>query len=222
VIVKFSPPRSSPTGERWADLLTAEYLAHRVLEENGIAACRSQLLDFGDRVFLESDRFDRIGANGRRGVVSLFALDSARYGQLDSWTACAERLTTDSLLSAEDAERIRFLDAFGTLIANTDRHFGNLTLFDQYEGRFELAPVYDMLPMLFAPQDGQVPARQFAAVPATAAWLSVWPRALALAEAYWDRIAQDPRVSAEFQQLSYQSLEILRAMPRRAAPVSAN
>jgi hypothetical protein len=222
VIVKFSPPRSSPTGERWADLLTAEYLAHRVLEENGIAACRSQLLDFGDRVFLESDRFDRIGANGRRGVVSLFALDSARYGQLDSWTACAERLATDSLLSGEDAERIRFLDAFGTLIANTDRHFGNLTLFDQYEGRFELAPVYDMLPMLFAPQDGQVPARQFAPVPATAAWLSVWPRALALAEAYWDRIAQDPRVSAEFQQLSYQSLEILRAMPRRAAPVSAN
>lgn len=38
------------------------------------------------------------------------------------------------------------------LIANTDRHFGNVTLFDRYEGPFELAPAYDLLPMLFAPQ----------------------------------------------------------------------
>jgi hypothetical protein len=193
-----------------------------VLEEHGIAACRSRLLDFGDRVFLESDRFDRIGANGRRGEASLFALDAARYRQLETWTACAERLAADSLLSAEDAERLRFLDAFGALIANTDRHFGNVTLFDHYAGLFELAPVYDMLPMLFAPQDDQIVARQFAPVPATATWLSVWPRARALAEAYWDQIAQDPRVSAEFQQLSNRSLQVLRAMPLPTAPVWAN
>ncbi len=41
------------------------------------------------------------------------------------------------------------------LIGNTDRHFGNVTLFDRYEGPFELAPAYDMLPMLFAPQHQQ-------------------------------------------------------------------
>jgi hypothetical protein len=222
VIVKFSPPRSTPTGQRWSDLLTAEYLAHRVLEENGIAACSSRLLDCGDRVFLECDRFDRIGAHGRRGVVSLFALDSARYGQLDSWAAGAERLAADSLLSAEDAERIRFLDAFGALIANTDRHFGNVTLFDQHQGLFELAPVYDMLPMLFAPQDDQLVLRQFETVPARAAWLSVWTRAHTLAEVYWDRVAQDLRMSEDFRQLCNQSLAVLRATSRRAGPVAAN
>jgi hypothetical protein len=221
VIVKFSPPRSTPTGQRWADLLTAEYLAHRVLDEYGIAACRSSLLDHDDRVFLECERFDRIGAHGRRGVVSLFALDTARYGHLDSWTASAERLAVDSLLSAEDVERIRFLDTFGALIANTDRHLGNVTLFDRHEGSLELAPVYDMLPMLFAPQDDQLVARQFEPVPARAAWLSVWTRARALAESYLDRLAQESRMSADFQQLCAQSLAVLRAMPPRGAPLAA-
>jgi hypothetical protein len=222
VIVKFSPQRSTPTGQRWADLLTAEYLAHRVLEEYGIAACRSRLLECDDRVFLECDRFDRIGADGRRGVVSLFALDTARYGRLDTWTASAERLAADSLLSPKDAERIRFLDAFGALIANTDRHFGNVSLFDHHQGVFELAPVYDMLPMLFAPQDGQLVVRQFDSVPATAAWLAVWAGACKLAQVYWDRLAQEPRVSADFHQLSAQSLSVLRAMQRRRTPVSAH
>jgi hypothetical protein len=222
VIVKFSPKRSTPSGQRWADLLTAEYLAHRVLDEHGVAACRSRLLEYDDRVFLECDRFDRIGADGRRGVVSLFALDAARYGRLDTWTASAERLAADSLLSPKDAERIRFLDAFGALIANTDRHFGNVSFFDHHQGIFELAPVYDMLPMLFAPQEGQLVVRQFDPVPATAAWLAVWAGACKLAEVYWDRVAQEPRVSADFHQLSAQSLSVLRAMQRRRAPVSAH
>jgi len=221
-IVKFSPQRSTPTGQRWADLLTAEYLAHRLLEEYGIAACRSRLLEYDDRMFLECDRFDRIGADGRRGIVSLFALDTARYGRLDMWTASAERLAAESLLSPKDVERIRFLDAFGALIANTDRHFGNVSLFDHHQGIFELAPVYDMLPMLFAPQDGQIVARQFDPVPARAAWLAVWADASKLAEVYWDRIAQEPRVSADFHQLGAQSLSVLRAMQRRRAPVAAH
>jgi hypothetical protein len=215
VIVKFSPRRSTPAGQRWADLLIAEYLAHRVLEEYGIVACRSRLLECDDRVFLECDRFDRIGADGRRGVVSLFALDAARYGRLDMWTASAERMANESLLSPKDAERIRFLDAFGALIANTDRHFGNVTLFDDHQGIFELAPVYDMLPMLFAPQDGQLVERQFELVPARAEWLAVWAGARTLAEMYWDRIAQEPRISADFRHLSAQSLVVLRSMSRR-------
>jgi hypothetical protein len=222
VIVKFSPPRSTPTGQRWANLLTAEYLAHRVLQEYGIAACQSRLLEYDDRVFLECDRFDRIGVDGRRGVVSLFALDTARYGRLDTWTASAERLAAESLLSPKDAERIRFLDAFGALIANTDRHFGNVSLFDYHQGVFELAPVYDMLPMLFAPQDGQLVVRQFDSVAATAAWLAVWADACKLAEVYWDRITQEPRVSADFHLLSAHNLTIVRAMQRRRAPVSAH
>lgn len=216
VIVKFSPPASTQTGRRWADLLIAEHRAHRLLEEQDIQACRSNLLHSGDRVFLECERFDRIGASGRRGAVTLFAIETARYGKLDSWTASADRLAAESLLSFDDAQRIRFLDAFGALTANSDRHFGNVTLFDRYQGSFELAPVYDMLPMLFAPQDEQLVARQFEPVPPRAEWLAVWPQVCHAAEAYWTCLADDARLSREFRALSTSSLAALRAMPRRA------
>lgn len=220
VIVKFSPPQSTAIGRRWGDLLIAEYLAHRVLTEHGIAACRSELLEYDERVFLQCERFDRVGPEGRRSTVSLFALDTSRYGQLDSWTAAADRLAADRLLSAADADQIRLLDAFGALIANTDRHFGNITLFDDYHGPFTLAPVYDMLPMLFAPQNDQIVPRLFEPPAPRSAWLPVWSRARALAENYWNRLAEEPTLSEEFRQLCVRSLDSLRALPTRGAIAS--
>ncbi|MFO1468767.1 MAG: type II toxin-antitoxin system HipA family toxin YjjJ [Steroidobacteraceae bacterium] len=210
MIVKFSPPRSSTTGQRWADLLRAEFHAHRILEAHGMAACRSRLLEAGDRVFLECERFDRVGRQGRRGVVSLLALDTARYGQLDSWTACADRLLRDALLSSEAARHIRFLDVFGAFIANTDRHFGNITLFDEYEGPFKLAPAYDMLPMLFAPLNDQNVQRRFEPPTSRAAWLSVWAEARTLAEQYWDLLHTERSLSDEFRHLCRESLTAMR------------
>jgi hypothetical protein len=121
------------------------------------------------------------------------------------------------MLSAEHAERIRILDAFGALIANTDRHFGNVMLFDHYGGPFELAPAYDMLPMLFAPQDGQIVPRQFSPPAPTSAWLSVWSRAHALAQNYWNRLTNETRLSAEFRALSSQCLAALRTSQGREA-----
>ena len=214
-IVKFSPPLSTAIGRRWGDLLTAEHLAHRLLNENGIAACQSEILEYGERIFLQSERFDRVGSVGRRSVVSLYAVDAWRYGQLDSWAASAARLNIDGLLSPQDAEQILLLDTFGALTANTDRHFGNITLFDDYEGALRLAPVYDMLPMLFAPQNDQIVPRQFEPGPIRAAWLPVWERARSLAAAYWDRLSGDKQLSGEFRTLCVQSLEALRALPQR-------
>lgn len=211
VLVKFSPPRSTAAGQRWADLLVAEHLAHRLLAENGIASCNSRLLEQDGRVFLECERFDRVGANGRQGLVSLYALDTTRYGQLDSWTAAAERLVDDALLSPEDASRVRQVDAFGALIGNTDRHFGNLSLFDDHDGPFRLAPIYDMLPMLFAPLDGQVLERSFAPPPARAAWLASWRSARQLAESYWDQLANQADLSAGFRRICARSLATLHA-----------
>lgn len=220
VIVKFSPPQSTVTGRRWGDLLRAEHLAHRLLGEYGIATCRSELLEYGERIFLQCERFDRVGGEGRRGTVSLFALDTSRYGQLDSWTAAANRLAADRWLSASDAHQIRLLDAFGELIGNTDRHFGNITLFDDYDGPFTLAPVYDMLPMLFAPQNEQIVPRVFEPPPPRSAWLPVWSQARSLAESYWKRLVDEPALSEEFRELCARSLESLRALPTRGAVAS--
>ena len=161
VIVKFSPPLSTVTGRRWGDLLRAEFLAHRVLSEHGIAACRSELLEFDERVFLQCERFDRVGA--KAGAAPFRSSHWTPAVTVNSTRGRLRRTVWRpiSLLSASDTDQIRLLDAFGALIANTDRHFGNITLFDDYDGPFTLAPVYDMLPMLFAPQNEQIVPRVF-------------------------------------------------------------
>ena len=202
VLVKFSPPRGTAVGDRWADLLFAEAVASEFLDSRGIAAARSRVLEAGGRVFLESERFDRVGALGRRGVVTLHAVDADLHGRLDRWAAAAARLRVDGLLTADDAAHLALLDVFAELIGNTDRHFGNISLFDDQQGPFTLAPVYDMLPMLFAPADGQLVERPFAPGGARADSVEVWPREHALALAYWDRLAGDARLSAEFRQLA--------------------
>jgi hypothetical protein len=199
VLVKFSPPRGTAVGDRWADLLVAEGLASEFLAAHGIASARSRLLEAGGRMFLESERFDRVGAAGRRGVVTLHAVDAELHGQLDRWAAAAVRLQRDGLLSAGDAACLALLDAFAELIGNTDRHFGNVSLFDEQQGPFTLAPVYDMLPMLFAPTDGQLVERRFAPGGARAETLEAWPRAHALALGYWERLSRDERLSTEFR-----------------------
>lgn len=217
VLVKFSPPRTTPFGLRWADLLIAEHLAGRMLAAHGLAAARAELLEYADQSFLQSERFDRIGAEGRRGVVSLLALDAARYGRLDSWSAAAQRLVREHLLSPEDGARITLLDAFGALIANSDRHFGNITLYDDREGSFELAPAYDMLPMLFAPRSGQLVERDFEPPRPSAANLPAWAQACAMAEDYWRRLTAEARLSESFRTIAERCLAALRAVSRRSA-----
>lgn len=214
VLVKFSPPRDTPIGMRWADLLIAEHWASVVLNDAGIAAARSEILEAQGQVFLQSERFDRVGDHGRRSAVSLLSVCTAWHGEIDRWSAASGRLRTSGLLSAEDAEKLVLLDAFGASIANSDRHFGNVTLFDDYEGPLRLAPVYDMLPMLFAPQDGQLLEREFTPPPPTSENLRVWARARDLAETYWTRLVEDDRLSREFRARSERAVEAVRALRR--------
>jgi len=217
VIVKFSPPVDTPAGQRWADLLVAEHIAHVHLNAQGVPAAHSNVLRAGDRMFLEVERFDRVGAEGRVGVVSLLAVDAARFGKLDTWPRSAIRLANHGVLSQPDAQQVRLLEAFAMLTANTDRHFGNLALFDRYDGRYALAPVYDMLPMLFAPQHDHIVERIFEAPDPSAETLAVWSRAVDLAQGYWQRLVSEERLSAPFRDLCASSLAALHVMPRRAA-----
>lgn len=159
---------------------------------------------------------------GGRVVRLLGTTRGARYGLArDSWALAAQRLRTDGLLSSQDADRITLLDTFGSLIANSDRHFGNITLFDRYEGQFELAPVYDMLPMLFAPHEGQLVERRFEPAGPTAATLMVWPQARELAEFYWARLREDPRLSDDFRTRCARCRDTLRVLPQRGAARSS-
>jgi hypothetical protein len=77
VIVKFSPADSGEAAKRWRDLLRCEAHALSVMADNthqtGVSAAQATVLHDANRVYLEVQRFDRVGASGRLGVISLGA-----------------------------------------------------------------------------------------------------------------------------------------------------
>jgi hypothetical protein len=217
VLVKFSPLADTAVGRRWSDLLVTEHVAHKVLNGANVAAARSRIHRIAGRTYLEVDRFDRAGLDGRIGVTSLSAIDSALYDKLDNWIESAGRLSRDRRIDAVTLETVRLVETFGRLIANTDRHFDNLAMFDDYAGNFRLAPVYDMLPMLFAPDHGQITARLFDPPDPAAGSLRAYGRARSLAELFWRTCARDARISEEFRKTCAACLAVLEALPRTGA-----
>jgi hypothetical protein len=217
VLVKFSPSIRDPVGQRWSDLLMSEHHAHEVSRAAGILAAQSRIYQIQDRTYLEVDRFDREGRDGRIGVTSLLAIDTGFYGKLDNWIASANRLYQDERINLQALEQIKLIATFGTLIANTDLHFGNLSFFDDYSGHFNLAPVYDMLPMLFAPAHDQLVARVYTPPDPTSQTLKVWGRARVLAEKFWRTVSADTSISAEFRQITTACLQTIEAYPKGGA-----
>lgn len=202
VLVKFSPDGDSPVNQRLRDLLVCEHLALRTLAGAGLPAAVTEVFSAGGRTFLESQRFDRT-ASGRIGMVSLQVYDQEYVGKADNWAATAGRMAESRLLTPADAEHLRLLDAYGLLIANTDRHYGNISLLLRDDDWY-LSPTYDMLPMLYAPINGELVERDFTARPLnpTAATLPAWPRARALAIAFWQAAAADGRISGGFRAIA--------------------
>ena len=212
VIVKFSPAGDAPADQRTRDLLVCEHLALHTLAQAGLPAARTQLFMGAGRVFLESERFDRTpvthpGAQaGRIGMVSLQVYNAEYVGDIDNWAATAQRMAERQLLRPTDARTLRLLEAYGQLIANTDRHYGNISLVLDGDD-WALSPTYDMLPMLYAPVGGELVARDFTqrALQPSAATLSEWAQAQALAHRFWQAVAQDARVSAPFRAIAQEN-----------------
>lgn len=213
VIVKFSPAGASEPERRWADLLVCEHLALTVLRDAGIAAAQTRVIQGGGRNLLEVVRFDRT-PKGRIGMVSLLAFDNEYIGHIDNWGAAAERMGARGLLRTSDTERLRLLEAYGRQIGNTDRHYGNISLLIDRAGKWEVAPAYDMLPMIYAPVAGEiVPRNDFdpARLAPTAETVRVWDAARRLATRFWELAAQDPMISAEFRGAARRHADALAA-----------
>lgn len=201
VIVKFTLPDPNPVTERWRDLLLAEHLALDTLNQHGIPAVPTRTMDFGAQRFLEVDRFDRVGALGRRGVFSMKALDAEFVGVGSAdWPRIAHALLRQGHISAEAAAGTALLNAYGALIGNTDMHTGNLSFVSEHGRPYQLAPAYDMLPMGFAPKSGgglptELPeAKLHASIPP-----EVWRHASQLARQYLQRLRTEAGFSVAFQ-----------------------
>lgn len=215
-IVKFTPPRGTPFGERWHALLQLEHLANEVLRAHGMAAAQTRLLHSSQRTYLESVRFDRIGLAGKRHVVPASALHDEFVRQpRRHWVASCEALAAQGLLPADDLRSVALCYLFGQYIGNTDMHFGNLSFFvdDVACPRLALTPVYDMLPMMWRPNihsgmlelDPVRPQPQPAGYGAEAALAREW------AIGYWDCAGELPGLSAAMRRACGHNAQRLRS-----------
>ena len=153
-IVKFSPPRGTPFGERWHHLLHLEKRALQTLQTNGIASAQTEIVKTAKRTCLESRRFDRGASGAMRHIVSAAAVhDEFVHAPRVNWVVTCEALVKQQLLSSSDARNVVLSYLFGLFLGNTDMHFGNLSFFvdDVINPIFVPTPVYDMLPMMWRP-----------------------------------------------------------------------
>ena len=146
--------------------------------------------------------FDRNGARGRRPVVTLYSMNGEYVGMPPStgkWPEAAERLQRDRWILPSTLTQVRELQMFGAFIANSDMHFGNLSFIPEDEGAMTLAPVYDMLPMRYAPVNNELPQRHYEAPIPEPGKEGTWIRAGERAIEYWQAVAKKSRVSRPFR-----------------------
>jgi hypothetical protein len=180
VLVKFSELPDNPVTQRWRDLLLAEHLALQSLTQVGVAAAQTSVVDFEGQRFLEVSRFDRAGTLGRRGLLSLAALDAEFVGAAHQpWPVVVQQLAKKGVVTPQAAETAELLWAFGTLTGNTDMHSGNLSFVTEQGRPYSIAPAYDMTPMAFAPTSGgklptHIPEPWLHASVRNAHWHTAW------------------------------------------------
>lgn len=204
VLVKFTPPLDNRLAQRRADLLVCEHIAHQVLKKFRVPSAASCLIQRSDRLFLEIVRFDRSSA-GRRGTISLNALNLEFVGSAGGWCEVAQRLFDQRLIDKTAHQQILWLDLFGRLILNTDRHLGNISFFTENLRVTSLAPVYDMLPMFFAPQNEQILDRNLPSVQPQMHDREVWKSAWLAAQEFWKQVSSHKIISNEFKKIADQA-----------------
>lgn len=219
VLVKFSSLLSTPSGQRWSDLLVCEHIALKIVGDMGISAVASSIHQVGNRTFLEVERFDRAGMFGRTPVSSLTVVDAEFIGMGSNWTSASKKLLSTKTVSPDEATNLSKLDLFGSLIANTDRHHGNISLIPENRERtkFKLSPVYDMLPMYYRPRDGEELSAGTYHPLVTFELGDVYENA----KRFWLESGKDLRISEPFRNLCAENHDILQKMasgPRIIGP----
>ncbi len=201
VIVKFSPPGDTEISKRWRDILVTEHHAAKALRSQGIPAAVTRVFEAEERLFLESQRFDRSGQHGRMSMISLASIDAEFVGSGSHWPRVMKALADRKLVCPKQVRDAEFLWCFGKLIHNTDMHLGNLSLATD-SNAFRLLPAYDMCSMGFAPRgNGEVLPYAFAPQHPKRLVIDdeMYAAARRLALEFWNSVAQDDRISEELR-----------------------
>lgn len=221
VLVKFAPPGESDDATRWRDLLLCEHVALEVIRDAGLApAAESRCVDIEGWRFLEVSRFDRVGSRGRVAVRSLESVKTEELVSAGRWTEAVDALARAARprVSQQDASRVRWLEAFGGLTANTDRHDGNLSFLRDPKGVLSLAPAYDPAPMALAPVAAGVLENAWVPEPPLPTALEEWQRAVPSALEYWRRLEREPRLDARLRQRAREGGDAVDRLAARLFP----
>ena len=138
-------------------------------------------------------------------MCSLASLDAELVGMGDpDWEKFADKLLQIRVIDAESVSAIRKAWYFGKLIGNTDMHAGNLSFGLSDLNKVEICPLYDMLPMRYAPlRGGEVPALEqanlYVPMPGHDAEFNA---ATTAAMAFWNAIALDENISSGFREIA--------------------
>jgi len=201
VIVKFSLKDDNKVAERWHDILISEYHASKIINDNIFPTAETKLFEMQGRLFLETNRFDRLGEFGRSSMISLKSIDEEFIGFGHNWAKVMRELFNKKMISERDALSAESLWLFGQLINNSDMHLGNLSLALE-DDSFRLLPVYDMCSMGFAPKSGgevQSFAYEIPDILNVDISKGKIETVIKLAHSFWENIANDDRISNQFK-----------------------
>jgi hypothetical protein len=88
-------------------------------------------------------------------------------------------------------------------------HDGNLA----FQPGLVLAPVYDMLPMLYAPVTGvELPQRTLSPGLPLPVELSTWRESAGAALVFWQLASQDKRISTDFRRICLVNANLVQAL----------
>ena len=105
----------------------------------------------------------------------------------------------EAYFRAEDIELAERIYDFGLAIGNTDMHFGNISFYVEHDLPFALAPIYDMLPMFYAPlSDGTLRNEPLQSIPPT-------KESREMAKNFWKSISANANVSTSFRRIAKQN-----------------
>jgi len=135
-----------PSIEDARSVTRGEVLAMRLAQRAGIDAADSRIVALGDTPVAVIRRFDRTDIGGRIAYLSAASMLQAGRSEERTYTEVADVIRAKCAAPSADAQQLWRRLVFNLLITNVDDHLQNLGFLHAGQGRWRLAPCFDLNP----------------------------------------------------------------------------